>query len=46
MVKDRRGIHAHGLIRFLNPVVRGWSNYPKKICAKKVFEKLGNLRII
>ena len=42
LIKDSRGIPAHGLIRLLNPVIRGWSNYHKGICAKKVFEKLGN----
>ena len=42
LIKDSRGIPAHGLIRLLNPVIRGWSNYHKGICAKKVFGKLGN----
>ena len=36
-----RGIPAHGLIRLLNPVIRGWSNYHKGICAKRTFAKLG-----
>jgi len=41
LIKNNRGIPAHGLIRLLNPVIRGWSNYHKGICAKKVFGKLG-----
>ena len=39
--KKNRGIPAHGLIRLLNPVIRGWSNYHKGICAKSTFAKLG-----
>ncbi len=35
-----RGIPAHGLIGLLNPVIRGWSNYHKGICAKSTFAKL------
>ena len=41
MFKNNRGIPAHGLIRLLNPVIRGWSNYNKGICAKRTFAKLG-----
>jgi len=41
MFKKNRGIPAHGLIRLLNPVIRGWSNYHKGICAKRTFAKLG-----
>ena len=41
MFKNHRGIPAHGLIRLLNPVIRGWSNYHKGICAKSAFAKLG-----
>jgi len=41
MFKNYRGIPAHGLIRLLNPVIRGWSNYHKGICAKGTFAKLG-----
>jgi len=40
LIKNNRGIPAHGLIRRLNPVIRGWSNYHNGICAKKVFGKL------
>jgi len=41
MLKRNRGIPAHALIRLLNPVIRGWSNYHKGICAKSTFSKMG-----
>jgi RNA-directed DNA polymerase len=41
MFRKLRGIPAHALIRLLNPVIRGWSNYHKGICAKGTFYKLG-----
>jgi RNA-directed DNA polymerase len=41
MLKANRGIPAHALIRLLNPVIRGWTNYHKGICAKRCFSKLG-----
>lgn len=41
LFKGHRGIPAHGLIRLLNPLIRGWSNYHKGICAKNTFAKLG-----
>jgi RNA-directed DNA polymerase len=40
MFRSYRGIPAHGLIRLLNPIIRGWSNYHKRICAKSTFAKL------
>ena len=40
IVKNNRGIPAHALIRILNPVIRGWSNYHKGICSKKTFYRL------
>jgi len=40
IVKNSRGIPAHALIRKLNPVIRGWSNYHKGICSKKCFYRL------
>ncbi|TAJ06890.1 group II intron reverse transcriptase/maturase [Marinilabiliaceae bacterium JC017] len=39
--RENRGILAHALIRKLNPVIRGWSNYHKGICAKRTFARLG-----
>jgi RNA-directed DNA polymerase len=41
IVRNNRGIPAHALIRLLNPVIRGWSNYHKGICAKSTFSKMG-----
>jgi RNA-directed DNA polymerase len=38
--KNNRGIPAHALIKMLNPVIRGWSNYHKGICSKKTFYRL------
>jgi RNA-directed DNA polymerase len=40
-LKHNRGIPAHSLIRLLNPIIRGWSNYHKGISAKRVFSKMG-----
>jgi len=41
MFREHRGIPAHGLIRLINPVIRGWSNYHKGICAKRIFARMG-----
>lgn len=41
IINENRGIPAHALIRILNPVIRGWSNYHKGICSKSTFNKLG-----
>ena len=41
MFRKLRGIPAHALIRMLNPVIRGWTNYHKGICAKGTFYNLG-----
>ncbi len=38
---NNRGIPAHALVRILNPVIRGWTNYHKGFCAKKAFYRLG-----
>jgi len=40
IIEEYRGIPAHALIRILNPVIRGWSNYHKGICSKRVFNRL------
>jgi RNA-directed DNA polymerase len=40
IVDENRGIPAHALIRILNPVIRGWSNYHKGICSKRIFNRL------
>ena len=41
IIRENRGIPAHALIRILNPVIRGWSNYHKGICSKRIFARLG-----
>jgi len=41
ILRRNRGIPAHALIRLINPVIRGWSNYHKGICAKSTFSKMG-----
>ncbi len=38
--KKFRGVPAHALIRKLNPIIRGWSNYHKGFCAKRTFNRL------
>ena len=40
IVRESHGLPAHALIRKLNPVIRGWSNYHKGICSKKTFNNL------
>jgi RNA-directed DNA polymerase len=40
IIDENRGIPAHALIRILNPVIRGWSNYHKGICSKRIFNRL------
>ncbi|MDG5799958.1 group II intron reverse transcriptase/maturase [Marinilabiliaceae bacterium ANBcel2] len=41
IIRENHGIPAHALIRILNPVIRGWANYHKGICAKRTFQKIG-----
>lgn len=40
IIKDSKGIPAHFLIKNLNPIIRGWANYHKGICAKDTFNKM------
>jgi RNA-directed DNA polymerase len=40
IVRESHGLPAHALIRKLNPVIRGWSNYHKGICSKNTFSKM------
>ena len=37
----QRTLFYTAIIRVLNPVIRGWSNYHKGICAKRTFSRLG-----
>ena len=39
IIGANRGIPAHALIWMLNPVIRGWSNYHKGICSKRIFNR-------
>lgn len=39
-INENRGIPAHALVRILNPIIRGWSNYHKGICSKRIFNRL------
>lgn len=42
IIRNNRGVSAHALIKILNPVIRGWANYHKGICAKDTFGKMNN----
>ena len=37
---EGRYLSAHGLIRKLNPVIRGWANYHRHIVSKQVFAQV------
>ncbi len=37
----QRTLFYTAIIRVLNPVIRGWPNYHKGICAKRTFSRLG-----
>ena len=38
--KDTRGTNLYGLIKKLNPIIRGWANYHRCICSGDVFSKV------
>jgi RNA-directed DNA polymerase len=40
LVKKNRAQTQGVMIDILNPLVRGWGNYHKKVCARKTFEKV------
>ncbi|MBS3938332.1 MAG: group II intron reverse transcriptase/maturase [Peptococcaceae bacterium] len=40
--KDNKSAKQENLIQLLNPIVRGWSNYHKPVCAKETFSKVDN----
>ncbi len=42
-VKRLNPAPQHKLITELNPIIRGWSNYFKKVCSKETFSDLTNL---
>jgi len=40
LVKKNRTQTQEYMIDILNPLIRGWGNYHKKVCARKTFEKV------
>ncbi len=42
MVKDGKAIKQADLIKELNPVITGWANYHRSICAKQTFTDVDN----
>ncbi len=43
IIVKHRGSQAAVLIRNLNPVITGWANYHRHICAKKIFYNLDRI---
>jgi len=42
-VRKYRGMNQENLIRILNPIIRGWSNYYQYVVSRLTFEKLNTL---
>lgn len=40
LIKKNRAQTQEDLITILNPLIRGWGNYHKKVCARRTFEKV------
>ena len=40
IIRGHRSAHQAGLIRLLNPIIRGWGNYFSAVVSKKVFRKM------
>lgn len=40
IIRSHRNVHQAGLIRLLNPVIRGWGNYFSAVVSKDVFRKM------
>lgn len=40
VIKANKAAKQENLIRLINPILRGWSNYHKHVVAKKVFNKV------
>jgi RNA-directed DNA polymerase len=40
IIRDSRSLTAAGLIRRLNPNIRGWTNYHRHVVSKRVFHKV------
>ncbi|MFB2894215.1 group II intron reverse transcriptase/maturase [Aerosakkonemataceae cyanobacterium BLCC-F50] len=45
VIDKHRGVNQAALIKSLNPIIRGWSNYYSTVVSQKVFEKLDHLII-
>jgi len=43
IIHQNRNIHQAGLIRLLNPVLRGWGNYFSAVVSKDIFRKMDML---
>src|SRR6267154_3853010 len=41
-IKDALGMSAADLIHWLNPKIRGWSNYHRHVVSKRVFSRVDN----
>ena len=39
-MRNCRGNNFMALMRKLNPIIRGWTNYHRHVCSAQVFEKL------
>jgi len=42
VIEKYKAISAYKLIRILNPIIRGWTNYHRKVISSRVFSKLDN----
>lgn len=42
VIEKYKAISAYRLIRILNPIIRGWTNYHRKVISSRVFSKLDN----
>jgi len=40
LIEKKKAISAENLIKILNPIIRGWCNYHKKIISSRVFSRL------
>jgi len=40
VIKDHRGKKTWAMIKKLNPIIRGWSNYHRHVCSSKAFSKV------
>ena len=42
VIEKFKAISAYRLIRILNPIIRGWTNYHRKVISSRTFTKLDN----